>query len=165
MTEGRVVVRLAQKGDLPAVRELLVETWHDTYDALIGVEKVMEITNSWHSLEALAGHLAVPQTAFFVAADGGRIVGHAFVNAQRLPLLTLSRLYVLPAEQRRGIGRSLIEHAVRRYPEADRIQLEVEADNAKGMAFYRRERFVGTGERIVEGIRHVMMEKRLKASD
>jgi hypothetical protein len=31
-----------------------VETWHDTYDPLLGRERVTEITNRWHAVEALA---------------------------------------------------------------------------------------------------------------
>ena len=43
--------------DLTSVRDLLVETWHDTYDAIYGVERVTEITNEWHALERLAREL------------------------------------------------------------------------------------------------------------
>ena len=37
-----VLIRPAAPADLPAVRALLVETWHDTYDALLGAERVTE---------------------------------------------------------------------------------------------------------------------------
>ena len=46
-------------------------------------------------------------------------------------------------------------------PAADVIRLEVEADNAKGVAFYRREGFGAVGEHMEDGIRHIRMEKRL----
>ena len=147
--------------DLPAVRALLVETWHDTYDALIGAEKVTEITNSWHSLENLARQLTMPETSFLVAESSAKIVGHAFANAQRPPLLMLSRLYVLPSSQRQGIGAQLIAEAITRHPACGAIRLEVEADNAKGFAFYRRQGFRPVTEKTVEGIVHVVMEKRL----
>ena len=76
MAEG-VLIRPATPDDLPAVRALLVETWHDTYDALLGAERVTEITNSWHSIENLGRQLDVPDTSFLVAEEDGAIVGHA----------------------------------------------------------------------------------------
>ena len=46
-------VRSATKEDLDAVRDLLVETWHASYDDVYGVEKVNAITGRYHSLDAL----------------------------------------------------------------------------------------------------------------
>lgn len=39
-------VRTASERDVPAIRALLVETWHDT-DAIYGAAKVTEITDDW----------------------------------------------------------------------------------------------------------------------
>ena len=38
-------VRSAGERDLAAVRELLVETWHATYDPIYGAERVTAITD------------------------------------------------------------------------------------------------------------------------
>ena len=38
-------VRTASARDLPAIRALLVATWHDTYDGIYGVERVTAITD------------------------------------------------------------------------------------------------------------------------
>ena len=53
MTPKGLIIRDALAADLPAVRSLLVETWHDTYDGIYGWQRVAEITNAWHSLDAL----------------------------------------------------------------------------------------------------------------
>jgi len=39
-------VRTASERDLKAVRDLLVETWHATYDPFYGVERVTAITTT-----------------------------------------------------------------------------------------------------------------------
>ena len=158
------LIRPAGPSDIPGVRALLVETWHDTYDALIGAEKMAEITSSWHSLDNLRHQLGVPDSSFLVADDQGAIVGHAFANAQRPPALFLTRLYVLPTQQRRGIGKSLLQAAIARHPACEVVRLEVEADNAKGLAFYRREGFEVVSEAVMEGIKHLRMEKQLRPS-
>ncbi len=46
-------VRTASERDLVAIRALLVETWHATYDAIYGAAKVTEITDEWHSIASL----------------------------------------------------------------------------------------------------------------
>jgi hypothetical protein len=59
-----VEIRKACAADLSAVRELLIETWHATYDAIHGAEEVTEITNRWHAIEILALHLERTGAAF-----------------------------------------------------------------------------------------------------
>ena len=55
-----ILLRPAAADDLPAVRALLVETWHDTYDALLGAQRVTEITTDWHSIKNLRRQLGQP---------------------------------------------------------------------------------------------------------
>jgi ribosomal protein S18 acetylase RimI-like enzyme len=161
MTNANVSIRLGEPADVEAVRTLLAETWHDTYDSLIGAEKVTEITNSWHSIENLSGQLTMPDASFLVAVEDGAIVGHILATAKKPPFMMISRLYVLPDRQRRGIGSSLIEAAAARHPACDILHLEVEADNKKGLSFYLREGFREVRRSVTQGIDHIRMEKRL----
>jgi ribosomal protein S18 acetylase RimI-like enzyme len=161
MEKGKIHIRPARSDELADVRDLLVETWHDTYDALLGAETVTRITDEWHSVESLSRQLDLASACFLVAHEKGRIVGHVFANAQQLPVLVLARLYVRPHCQRRGIGKALLDAAVATYPGARVIRLEVEAGNPKGIAFYRREKFRPASEVFQAGIRHIRMEKNL----
>ena len=111
MEQPLVHIRPARSDDLADVRDLLVETWHDTYDALLGAETVTRITDEWHSVESLLRQLDLPNTCFLVAEEKSRIVGHVFANGQHLPVLVLARLYVRPYCQRRGIGKALLDAA------------------------------------------------------
>jgi ribosomal protein S18 acetylase RimI-like enzyme len=161
MGESDIAIRQAVAADAPAVRALLVETWHDTYDRLIGPEKVTEITDSWHSIENLNRQMAMPNCSFLVAEDQGAIVGHACANAQHPSVLFVTRLYVLPACQRRGVGKRLLQAAIARHPLSALVRLEAKAGNDGALAFYRREGFQAVGEKVVEGLNHFEMEKRL----
>ena len=118
MKQPKIHIRPAWEDDLADVRDLLVETWHDTYDALLGAETVTRITDEWHSVESLSRQLDLPNTCFLVAEEKGRIVGHVFANAQQLPVLVLARLYVRPYCQRRGIGNALLDAAAATSPAA-----------------------------------------------
>jgi ribosomal protein S18 acetylase RimI-like enzyme len=156
-------IRPAKLKDVGAVSRLLVETWHDTFDDLLGPERVREITERWHAEEVLARQLDSQDGTFLVAELAGQVVGHALGDAPKPPppLLMVYRLYVRPAFQRRGIGGALLAALVRRHPETDRIRLLVEADNVKGRAFYARNGFVAAGEVMEGGLRAFRMEKTL----
>jgi ribosomal protein S18 acetylase RimI-like enzyme len=155
-----VSIRAATTADLPATREFLVATWHDTYDGLIGPAKVTELTDRWHKLETLAGQIDMPGTSFLVAeTPSAGIVGHAFGQARSPPILALARLYVLPSHQRQSIVGRLLAALVARHPEATCIRLHVEAANTKGVAFYRRQGFVNAGEVVEDGLKTLRLEK------
>ena len=139
--------------------QLLAVTWHDTYDALIGREKVDDITSRWHAVDVLARQVESADISFLVADIGGLIVGHSLANAQHAPTLFLARLYVLPAYQRRGIGESLLAAAIKRHAPMARVRVDVEADNAKGVSFYQRRGFVVLGETAQDDLNILQMEK------
>jgi len=91
-----IVIRPATPDDIGKVRSLLVATWHDTYDGLLGVERVTETTDRWHALDVLATQSTRPNASFLVALQDDEVVGHAFAVEQDGGVLFLSRLYVLP---------------------------------------------------------------------
>ena len=104
MTPADLVIRDAEAADLPAVRALLVETWHATYDGIYGWQRVAEITNAWHSLENLQSQLGREEGVFLVGLVGEEIVATASARPERDGAALLTRLYVLPARQGVGFG-------------------------------------------------------------
>jgi len=152
------LIRSATSDDIGEVRNLLVATWHDTYDSLLGVERVTATTDQWHALDVLATQSARPNASFLVAIQDDEVVGHAFAVEQEGSVLLLSRLYVLQARQRQGIGEGLLQAAIGRHPGTTCVQLVVEARNAKALAFYGRYGFVVTGEIEEEGSKPYRME-------
>ncbi|TKT79197.1 GNAT family N-acetyltransferase [Aquamicrobium sp. LC103] len=139
-------VRTASERDLDAVRALLVETWHDTYDGIYGAERVTEITDDWHSIASLRARLTRPHSEFLVADDGKRLGGMAFADAtDEGRTVMLRQLYVRPGFQGRGIGGLLLDEIESCFPEAGKLRLEVEEANAKAVAFYLAQGFAKVG--------------------
>jgi ribosomal protein S18 acetylase RimI-like enzyme len=147
-----LIVRTAVEHNLAAVNRLLVEAWHDTYDSLLGAEKVTQITTTWHAIAKLAEQIAAPDSSFLVAEERGSIIGHAVGHVRPHHEMMLARLYVLPAHQRRGIGARLLNELVARQPGCKRIVADVEPDNVKAVSFYRRHGFVVESESSIEGM-------------
>jgi ribosomal protein S18 acetylase RimI-like enzyme len=130
-------VRTASERDLEAVRGLLVETWHATYDKIYGAERVTTITDDWHSIASLRRRLTRPNSEFLVADDGERIGGMSYAAADdNGTVVRLYQLYVRPAFQGQGIGGMLLDEISESFPEARLIRLEVEEQNANAIAFY-----------------------------
>jgi ribosomal protein S18 acetylase RimI-like enzyme len=145
-------VRTASRHDLPAIRALLVATWHATCDRIYGVERVNAIAEEWHSLPALAARLESPGSEFLVADDGIRIGGVAFaVMAEDAGTVLLQQLYVLPELQGRGIGGLLLDEIEACFPEAERVRVEVEQKNGRALSFYRAQGFAEVGKSAASG--------------
>jgi ribosomal protein S18 acetylase RimI-like enzyme len=141
-----VFVRTAGERDLAAIRALLVETLHATYDAIHGVAKVSEITDERHSIASLRSRLTRPNSEFLVADDGKRIGGIAFAAATAdTKVVLLNQLYVHPDCQRRGIGKALLDEIEASFPEARTLRVEVEDANNGAIAFYRSTGFSPAG--------------------
>jgi ribosomal protein S18 acetylase RimI-like enzyme len=139
-------VRTAGERDLQAVRDLLVETWHATYDAALGRQRVTEITDDWHSLVALRRQLDQPNAEFLVADDGEQLGGMAFAVADAAGTsVMLRQLYVRPEFQGRGIGGMLLDEVIDSFPDATLFRLEVEEANARAIGFYRSQDFDEVG--------------------
>ena len=159
-------VRTASERDLVAVRALLVETWHATYDAIYGAEQVAAISDDWHSIASLKARLTRPNSEFLVADNGKRLGGMAFAAATTDPkIVMLHQLYVHPDCQRRGIGRALLDEVEASFPEAHTLRLEVEEANAAAIAFYREQGFLPSGKTVDcgggSGLPALILEKRL----
>jgi ribosomal protein S18 acetylase RimI-like enzyme len=140
-------VRTASERDVGAIRALLVETWHATYDGIYGAARVDEITREWHSPEAVRARLFQPDSEFLVADDGNSIGGTAFASYDaETRRVMLHQLYVRPADQGRGIGGLLLDEIESSFPGAEVVRLEVERANTKAIAFYVGQGFSKVGE-------------------
>lgn len=140
-----LAIRPAIAADLPAVRALLVETWHATYDNLYGARRVTEITDDWHSLANLAAQSRREGTVFLVALDGDAVLGTSLARLKAGGKVLLDRLYIRPDAQRRGVGKRLLEATCARFPAQSLIRLEVEPQNISAIRFYEKQGFVAVG--------------------
>jgi len=141
-------VRTAGSRDVAAIRELLVETWHATYDAIYGPDRVTAITDKWHATEVLRRRLEEPNAEFLVADDGKQIAGVAFATARDCgKTVMLRQLYVRPAQQGHGIGGLLLDEIEGSFHDADKVLVEVEEKNTRAVAFYIGQGFSEVGRK------------------
>jgi ribosomal protein S18 acetylase RimI-like enzyme len=164
---GAARIRPAAHEDLDAIRALLRATWHDTYDPLIGAERVEALTAAWHTPEHVGRLIDDPSTTYLLAeapADG-RIEGVAGALLGTDAILLVRQLYVRPGRQRAGIGGALLARLLESAPSAVEARLAVETDNGKGVAFYRKNGFEVLAEVEEDGIPTLRMRRNLREKD
>lgn len=171
-----LLIRPAVLADIPALRDMLVATWHATYDATLGAGKVDEIAARWHSLEKLGAELAESEAkpaenTLLVAMRGEALVGTASAHLVPGGPLELARLYIAPDCQRGGFGTALLNAVLNRFPRARAARLEVEPRNAPAIAFYRRHGFTvvahgsACGGDAAAAVEHLVMDMLLPRLD
>ncbi|MGH9807976.1 MAG: GNAT family N-acetyltransferase, partial [Terriglobia bacterium] len=80
MSGDALIIRPAIEPDLDAVRALLLTTWHQVYDHIIGPDRVDEVTSRWHATALLAKQLDQPRSSFLVVYDRDLLVAHGFAH-------------------------------------------------------------------------------------
>lgn len=160
-------IRTASLRDIEPVRTLLATTWHATYDAIYGVDKVNQLILAWHSPQAMKDRIEKKGGEFLVADDGKRIGGMAYgsMSTKMAKTALLHQLYVAHDLQRQGVGRDLFAELETCFPDAEIMRLEVEPKNTVAIAFYEGVGFVEVDriERMagIEGLPGIVMEKSL----
>lgn len=166
LESGANGIRQAAYDDLPAIRDLLGVTWHDTYDSIHGSERVAEITKRWHSVEILTEFLEHPNGHLLVAETGGQINGTAYAQLEPDSFVDIFSLYVAPGSQGGGVGKALLNTVIDTFPGVSLLRLGVMPENTRAIRFYEHNgfRLIGKGEDECgpcTGIEHLTMERRL----
>lgn len=161
-----LTIERASADDVDSIKQMLSETWIDTYGSHLSRSTIEQVTTHWHDPKLLRSQIETRGNYFAVARDGGKIVGLITVVAVTSEELYLSRLYVHPDHQRKGIGSALLDAAVKAHPDATLIRLDVEQQNTKGLSYWRKQKFVEVGafiEKIgAESMTVITMERRLR---
>ncbi|MES5096949.1 GNAT family N-acetyltransferase [Agrobacterium sp. BA1120] len=158
-------IRTASERDIEPVRALLARTWHATYDAIYGADRVAQLISDWHAPKAMKERVEKKGGEFLVADDGRRIAGMGFaaMSTKMAKTALLHQLYVDPQFQRQGVGRDIFAELETCFPDAEIMRLEVEPKNTVAIAFYEGVGFaeVDRVERMagVEGLPGIVMEK------
>lgn len=137
-------IRAVERADLAAVRAVLVDTWHDTYDDEMGAAEVTAITDSWHAIERLVAEIGRANHRFLLVESGTEIVATGS-SSLALDVVTVQRIYVHPRHQGAGHGAALLDALLVGLGSPTRVELNVAVHNARAIAFYERHGFAIAG--------------------
>jgi predicted N-acetyltransferase YhbS len=133
-----VTIRPLVPGDVDAVSEADFAAFHDVALRHGMPPVVRSVRDSRAYVNTL---LEADPLGGFVAEEGGRVVGHAWVHA-RAPIATIGPIAVEPVSQRQGVGRALLAHCVQAAgARAAQIRLVHESFNTASLQLYLAEGF------------------------
>jgi putative acetyltransferase len=132
--EPGISLRAYQTDDEDASVALWLRTWQATYPALDFAERLDWWRERWR-------RELLPVAEIFIAEANGSMIGFVTIDtATRY----LDQLVVAPEYWGAGVGLDLIAEAKRLSPSG--VDLDVNVDNARALAFYRKCGFAITGD-------------------
>lgn len=137
MTEMVAVKRLS---DIDVVAGLARATWMRHYTPIIGAAQVAYMLEKFQSAAAITAQIAGGY-AYYLVSDEGQQVGYfALVPNADEGSMMLSKIYILPERQGRGLGQKVVAFAERQCVEQGlrRLWLTVNKNNVSSIAFYTR---------------------------
>lgn len=158
-----ITISPAGPDDVDVVRRLAQEIWHRHYPGIITVEQIDYMLDRGYSREALLAFVgggdpgtARDERGIALARIGETAVGFvAWYPAGGDDAMKLERLYVLPEQHGKGVGRALIEHVAGRARAAGcaSLTLNVNRGNTGSIRAYERCGFViaGSGDFPIGG--------------
>ena len=133
----KIQLRPAESEDFPELAALWIASWQEAMPDINFAERHQWFFGHMQSLHA-AGSVTV------CAVDGPKtIVGFVSINPATA---YLDQLAVAPALKGAGVGRLLLNEAIRISPKG--IIVDVNEDNLRARAFYKRRGFVTVGEGV-----------------
>jgi GNAT superfamily N-acetyltransferase len=134
-------VRQAQLEDVPLLERLAAATWWATYQEYLSREQLDYMFQQLFTPEALRRQMGEGGHVFLLLEVAGAPVGFAsfFPKAGEERVIRLSKLYLLPGNQQRGLGRALLAavEAQARGRRAEVLELNVNRYNP-ARRFYER---------------------------
>lgn len=139
MPDARPRLQRLTADDIDAVSALARVVWQATYPPLISQAQIDAMLADRYAPARIREQLDDPRHAWWVARLDSTLVAfaHAFMEESGCKF---DKLYVHPAQQRRGIGAALL-HAVQawaRGQHARRLWLQVNRGNTLAIAAYRK---------------------------
>jgi len=146
-----IEIKQARVADIHALRKIGRETFSETFAAVNTPENMSSYLNESFSLERLTAELTNPDSEFYFAEVGSRIIGYLKLNSGQSQTdikddyaLEIERIYVLKEFHGKRVAQLLYGKAleIARQRNVDYVWLGVWEKNPRAISFYRKNGFV-----------------------
>jgi len=136
-------IRLLQKHELSLTQNLAEKIWPSAYGSILSNEQLSYMLNWMYSIETLEKSFD-KGNEFYCAFDNDLPLGFLELEflSEETSSVKLQKIYVLPSEQNKGIGKNFLQFALLRAKNrgARNIILQVNRAN-KAVGFYLKNNF------------------------
>ena len=135
-------IRPATEADIPLLRDLAQRIWRECYPGIITPEQIEFMLGWMYSDDEIRRQLATG-IPWEIAEHDGAAIGYLSYQPEPDGRVKISKLYVLPAQQRRGHGRQLLAHICEQAHAlgAHEIWLQVNKRNERAIGAYLKAGF------------------------
>ncbi len=145
-----ISIRICTKDDILVLSELSAVTFADTFRGTTSDENLEDFLKTAYQPEKLEKEMSNPESTFYFTYVEGELAGYLKINfgnaqseIQDPKAGELERIYVKKEFQGKGVGRFLMEEALKLVRDAgkDYIWLGVWEHNDRALAFYKGHNF------------------------
>ena len=109
MTDEPISIRPAEPDDINTIGFLAQQIWPVAYDGIVPPDQLQYMLNLFYSPAALRRQMVDERHQFLLVEQGAEAIGFASWGAMKEPgVFKLHKLYVLPGQQGKGLGRSML---------------------------------------------------------
>jgi diamine N-acetyltransferase len=110
MTDEPISIRPAEPDDINTIGFLAQQIWPVAYDGIVPPDQLQYMLNLIYSPAALRRQMMDDRHQFLMVEQGEEAIGFASWSGMKEPgVFKLHKLYVLPGEQGKGLGRSMLQ--------------------------------------------------------
>lgn len=147
MTSHQLEIVKATEKDIPLIRELTYKVWPQTYKEILSQEQIDYMLNMMYSEESLRKQFQNGHT-FILVKEVNEFLAFASYQLIEPNIYKLHKIYTLPNQQGKGIGKFIINHIANDIKKlgATALRLDVNKHN-KAKGFYEKLGFTVIGEK------------------
>ncbi len=133
------VFRKAGLKDIPAIREIVLITWPETYGPILSQEQLDYMIDLIYSPASLEKQMQEDQQFILLEEDDKPIAFASYSKGDEASVYKLNKLYALPNQQGKGLGKKLISYVIDEIlsKKATTLRLNVNRHN-KAKSFYEK---------------------------
>lgn len=137
-----MTIRPATTSDIPGIQLIAALTWPHAYADILTPRQVEYMLNMMYSHATLEKQMLQEGHQFFVAESEDKMLGFAGCSLYEEKTWKLHKLYVLPFQQKSGLGKALLQtvEGVACTAGAETLLLNVNRNN-NAFAFYKHQGF------------------------
>jgi ribosomal protein S18 acetylase RimI-like enzyme len=138
-----MIIKSATINDIEAIQKLATIIWPVAYKEILSTEQLNYMLQEFYGLEALKDQMLTKGHQFYILIDEqNNELGFASVSKEENQTFKLQKLYVLPSQQGKNLGKMLLNEAIAYALKnmGKRIILNVNRFN-KAILFYQKHGF------------------------
>jgi ribosomal protein S18 acetylase RimI-like enzyme len=133
-------IRNAEIDDLETIHDLAFKIWPSAYEEILGKAQVNYMLDKIYSLSSLQHQFSILKHQFIMIVKNDSPIGFASFSAHDdAKAYHLNKIYLLPDEQGKNIGKQIIDYIVSEIKNAGAISLQLNVNRYnKALHFYEK---------------------------